>query len=623
MRFLLAILTVGAPFCAATADDLDTLIESDCASHGDPLPPAASDATFMRRVYLDVIGRTPSVGEARRFVDSPVVDKRSRLIDELLASDGYAKHWFHFWADLLRVSTDGAVTRSGIVGSAYAEWIQRALQNNVPYDQFVRDLVARQGNIWEPENAGAVGFYERDFGMGLDHFASLMRVFAGTRMECAQCHNHPFDRWTQKDFFQMAAFTHDVRAGKYPAIYEAVKGPERSAINTITVPMRFASVLPRPYPLKLPHDYAYDDAKPFQTVSAETVFGEKVTAQPGRSGAAVFADWLTSPSNPRFTRVIVNRLWAQLFGAALVPPPLDELRDDTTAWNPELEARLIGLMKDQQYDVRGFLAVIMKSKAYQRCCLTQEYQPGEPVRFAAPFLRRMSAEQVWDSMVTLIVDDPERPMIRRQIYRTRYLADLRSRAAKIDGSPERVAAWLRSGEGRQFVAARGREKTPEAGEQIQSLQDASDREFAALDRLKSTQPNRSEEFAEWKSLHHQLYRASELESPAPRGHFLRTFGQSDRMQISNANRDASAPQALAAMNGELTAGVANPFSHLARAAQKGTDPRERLETLYLGILGRFPTTREAEKLLPLLQESDGISFVSSVLLNCTEFLFIQ
>lgn len=623
MRLLLACLTLGACCFAAAASDLDALIERDVAARGEELPTAASDAAFMRRVYLDAIGRIPSVEEARRFLDSAANDKRSRLIDELLASDGYVKHWFHFWADLLRVSTDGDVTRSGIVGSAYTEWIQRALQNNVPYDQFVRDLVARQGNIWEPENAGAVGFYERDFGMELDHFSSLMRVFAGTRMECAQCHDHPFDRWTQKDFYQMAAFTHDVRAGKYPAIYEAIKGPERNAINVITVPMRFASVLPRPYPLKLPHDYAYDDAKPFQVVTAETVFGEKVTAQADRNGAELFADWLTSPENPRFTRVIVNRLWSQLFGASLAPPPLDDLRDDTQAWNPDLENALIGLMEELNYDQRGFLAKVMKSKAYQRRCLTEEYQPGASVHFAAPFLRRMSAEQAWDSLITLIVDDPERPMTRRQIYRTRYLADLRNRASKIDGNPERVAAWLRSSEGRQFVAARGREKVLEAEAEIKVLQEAADREFAALDRLKSTLPNRSADFAVWKSLHHELYRASELESPAPPGHFLRTFGQSDRMQISNANQDASVPQALASMNGELTAGVTNPFSHLSRAAHQVSEPQAQLKTLCLGILGRLPTDDEAGKLMPHLKDSGGVPFISGVLLNCTEFLFIQ
>lgn len=623
MRSLLAALTLWGSCLAGSANDLDARIERDVSSLGEVLPAPATDATFMRRAYLDVIGRIPTVEEARGFLNSPAEDKRSRLIDKLLASDGYGKHWFHFWADLLRVSTDGAVTRSGIVGSAYTEWIQRALRDNMPYDQFVRDLVARQGNIWEPENAGAVGFYERDFGMALDHFSSLMRVFAGTRMECAQCHDHPFDRWTQKDFYQMAAFTHDVRAGKYPAIYEAIKGPKRSAINVITIPMRFASVLPRPYPLKLPHDYAYDDAKPFQVVTAETVFGDKVTAQDGRNGAELFADWLTATDNPRFTRVIVNRLWSQLFGAPLGPPPLDDLRDDTKAWNPDLEASLIGLMQELKYDLRGFLATVMKSKAYQRRCLTEEYQPGASVHFAAPFLRRMSAEQAWDSLITLIVDDPERPMTRRQIYRTRYLADLRNRASKIDGNPEAVVAWLKSGEGRQFVAARGREKDPNAEAQIKALQEIADREFAALDRLKSTLPNRSADFAAWKSLHHELYRASELESPAPPGHFLRTFGQSDRMQISNANHDASVSQALASMNGELTAGVANPFSSLSRAATESVRLEAQLETLYLGILGRLPTDDEERKLLPTLQEPGGVPFISGALLNCTEFLFIQ
>lgn len=162
----------------------------------------------------------------------------------------------------MRVSTSVEVTRSGIVGSAYGEWIQKALDENRPFDHMVRDLIGRRGDVWEKENAGAVGFYQRDFAMPLEHFGILMHVFAGTRMECAQCHDHPFDRWTQMDFYSMAAFTYGVQAGKYPQIYGPVDGAGFTAVNKITIPMRFASVQVRDWPLKLPHDYAYDDARP-------------------------------------------------------------------------------------------------------------------------------------------------------------------------------------------------------------------------------------------------------------------------------------------------------------------------------------------------------------------------
>lgn len=284
------------------------------------------------------VGRAPTLTEANRFLDSSNPEKRDHLIDSLLDSDGYAEHWFHFWTDLLRLSTDSAITRSGVAGQAYSQWLLDSLKKNVPYDQFVRNLIGRQGNIGQKENAGAVGFYPRDFGMPLENFGNLMQLFAGTRMECAQYHNHPFDRWTQMDFYEMAAFTYSIRASKYPDIYTLTRGPERSTINQLTIPMRFGTVTSRANPLKLPHDYQYDDAESFTKIAASTSFGDSVSLQPGELQIAAFARWMTAPSHPR---VIVNHLWSRRFRAPLVPPPLDDLRDETLAYNPTLESGLM------------------------------------------------------------------------------------------------------------------------------------------------------------------------------------------------------------------------------------------------------------------------------------------
>ncbi len=597
--------------------EIDALIAADCEQHSVPIPAAADDATFLRRVYLDAVGRIPTVAESREFLASTDPEKRGQLIDSLLNSEGYAKHWFHFWADLLRVSTAAEITRSGIVGSAYCEWILQALRENRPYDQMVRDLVGRQGNIWEPENAGAVGFYLRDFAMPLEHFGVLMQIFTGTRMECAQCHDHPFDRWTQMDFHKMAAFTYGVRASKYPAIYEQIKGPDRAAINKITIPMRFASVLPRPYPIKLPHDYAYDDAKPHDTVAAETVFGRKVQAQgPLGSGAesTLFARWLTDPDHPRFTRVIVNRLWDQLFGAPLVPPPLDDLRDDTAAWNPALEAELMQRMIGSDFNLRSFLATVMKSSAYQRVASSHDYLPGERQTFEGPYLRRMSAEQVWDSYATLITVSADRPYYQRRSYRERYLNDLRVRAEKVcNKSPESVRAWLHSAEGRAFVARTGKAPSKVAD----SLAEQHQAQFRALDDFKDSSVGSKQQFSQWKALHSQLYRASELETPAPPGHFLRTFGQSDRTQANNSSRNSSVPQALALFNSEMTAAVLNPFSTILRLSSSAGDRRSQAETLFLGILTRPPSAAELA-----IAEQETPDDLAAALLATTEFLFI-
>ncbi len=597
--------------------EIDTLITADCEQHGLQIPALADDPIFLRRVYLDAIGRIPTVAESREFLASTDPEKRSQLIDSLLNSEGYAKHWFHFWADLLRVSTAAEVTRSGIVGSAYCEWILQALRDNRPYDQMVRDLVGRQGNIWEAENAGAAGFYLRDFGMPLENFGILMQIFSGTRIECAQCHDHPFDRWTQMDFHKMAAFTYGVRASKYPAIYEQIKGPDRAAINKITIPMRFASVLPRAYPIKLPHDYAYDDAKPLDTVTAETVFSAKVQAQgPLGSGAesAAFAHWLTAPDHPRFTRVIVNRLWKQLFGAELVPPPLDDLRDDTAAWNPTLEAELMQSMIDSDYNLRSFLAMVMKTTAYQRAASSLDYTPGERQTFESPYIRRMSAEQVWDSYATLITASPERPYYQRHSYRERYLNDLRVRADKVcNKNPESVRAWLHTAQGKAFAAQRGKAPSKVAD----SLAEQHREQFQSLDSFKDSSVGSVQQFSQWKALHSQLYRASELETPAPPGHFLRTFGQSDRTQANNSSRDSSVPQALALFNSEMTGAVLNPFSTVLRLSSSAGDRRSQTETLFLGILSRPPSAAELA-----IAEQETPEDIAAALLTTAEFLFI-
>lgn len=601
---------------------IDELIEKDCVANGIALPPRTSDAMFLRRVYLDSIGRIPKLSESRDFLESTDPEKREKLIDTLLASDGYSSHWFHFWADLLRVSTEVEVTRSAIVGTAYVEWIQNSLNENIPYDRMVRDLVGRQGNIWEPENAGAVGFYLRDFGMPLDHFGILMQVFAGTRMECAQCHDHPFDRWTQKEFHQMAAFTFGVRASKYPRIYEEITGPDRKAINQITIPMRFASVHSRAWPLKLPHDYAYDDASPHEEIAAKFVFGPETVSNEGDSSSAeTFARWLTDPEHPRFTRVIVNRLWNELFGAPLIPPPLDDLRDNTEAYLPELEEALIANMRDGEYDLRAFLATIMKSDAYQREASARENQRGERPFFESPYLRRMSAEQVWDSFVTLTTDDPDRPNLNRRAYGVRMLHDLRTRAEKVCGkSPEAVRVWLHTSAGKAFAEKPRSTSCPEADVLVEQHKVM----MKSLDLLKSFPTDgTSEQFNSWKVQHLSMYRASELQTPMPPSHFLRTFGQSDRSLPQNASRQSSIPQHLASLNGELSFAVLNPWSPLMRAAREAEEnplsgSASAVETMFLGTLSRPPTERELE-----LAEGESKENLAAALLNTAEFLFIR
>lgn len=407
---------------ASAARQIDAILAADWKKNHLQGNPEADDNTFVRRAYLDIIGRIPTTREAEDFLNAKETDKRARLIDTLLASEGYVQHAFNYWADVLRAQSNGQ--QAGVVtGAAYTDFIKQSLRDNKPYDQFVRDMVAAEGKAWDN---GAIGYYMRDRGMPLDNMANTVRVFLGTRIECAQCHNHPFDKWTQMQFYQMAAFTYGVQTQDYgysgtmggvrelmqereSALRASFKDPERPKRTKDMSREQYAALdkkyqeevravskkreearqrlrkeqqyLNRPMTdirdnmrytyvsysdkrkVTLPHDYKYDDAKPKSVVEPGTMMGHECNAQPGETPLDAYARWMTDKSNPRFTTVIVNRLWKRAFGMALIEP-LDELRDDTAPMVPELQSYLEKLMKDLDFDMKAFQKVLFNTTAY-------------------------------------------------------------------------------------------------------------------------------------------------------------------------------------------------------------------------------------------------------------------
>jgi hypothetical protein len=176
-----------------TAAEIDKRLGAGFAKAAVKAQPAAEDSRWMRRLYLDAIGRIPTYEEAKTFLESTAPDKREKLVDQLLASEGYVGHMYNYFCYLLRATsslgTDG--TRSGV---PYLRWIRESVANNKPYDKFTYELLTTSGGGWE-EGKGAVGYFERDRGMPLDNMANTTRIFLGTHIECAQCHDHPYDKW--------------------------------------------------------------------------------------------------------------------------------------------------------------------------------------------------------------------------------------------------------------------------------------------------------------------------------------------------------------------------------------------------------------------------------------------
>ncbi|MEM0897122.1 MAG: DUF1549 domain-containing protein, partial [Verrucomicrobiota bacterium] len=400
------------------ARQIDALVTKGYAEEDITPNRLADDNTFVRRAYLDIVGRIPSTSETEEFLRSKDLNKRAQLIDKLLNSPGHLSHEFNFWADILRVTRTipGQDPNNAL---RYANWVKDALAKNMPYDQFVRELVTADGLI---DENGAVGFYLRDRGMPLDHMAATVQVFLGTQLVCAQCHDHPFDDWTQMDYYKLAAFSSPVAAVRAPdsaneatnemrkVIAKSMDGTEqREAQRTLgnfTVNFRNSVVAETKNELRLPHDYQYNDAKPKEVVKPETPFGDMAYVKPGEQRSEKYAAWMTSPNNPQFTKVIANRLWKRALGAGVFEP-VDNVAEDDLGSNPELMEYLIQLMKEVDYDMRAFYRVVYNTKTYQREASAYDPLSGKDYTFPGPVLRRMSAEQMWDSLVTLVRAEPD------------------------------------------------------------------------------------------------------------------------------------------------------------------------------------------------------------------------
>lgn len=701
------------------SQQIDALIEAGYKKHGVEPNEPAPDSVLVRRIYLDIAGRIPTKDEAAAFIGSKAPGKSAKLIQQLLASEGYTNHWFNYWADLLRINRTANNTQ--FITPYYSEFIKDFLRENRPYDEFVRDLLTTDGAAWD---SGAIGYYLRDRGMPLDNMSNTIRVFLGTRLECAQCHDHPFDSWTQMDYYQMAAFSYDMQSNyRSPLLQDVqryVSGNQqrrremdsvsrenqaalRNVFQEVMRPLRYTSIQEQDLTLRLPDDYQYDNAKPKQAIEPKTMFG--ADAEASLDG---YAAWMTSKENPRFAKVIANRLWKEVFGIGLVEP-VDELTDETVASNPELMAFLEERLKAMDYDIKAFLSMLYNTQTYQRRATKAEIFAGEPYYFPGPVLRRMSAEQVWDSFVTLINPAPDaRPeqaiaqdearlgtvhKIHEAIYAleteefvegvkkvaeaagegAEKVRELQAQAAEARKNKDEALARQLANEANRFrgdVRAQVRENIYEPGwvklvasgkaaetfgeeaasgpmvgsdeermmgmtmsrggggarmsREMQAQQRERIRELAI--ELGITDRNELREFAEFLvRMMEKAQRAANLPSPAPAGHFLREFGQSDRDVIENANDKASLPQALQLMNGPYADALVSKYGVLARQFMKEETPEGRLNVIFLSLYSRYPTKAEKYYMTPLVAELGDQAYKDLVfaILNTQQFIFIQ
>ena len=568
--------------------------------------PASPDTLFLRRIYLDAIGRIPTQEEAEIFLADRSPDKRSKLINQLLNSPGYTMHMYNWLADMLRVKDDYG---KGAKSYLYEDWLKNQIAMNVTWDHMVRQMLTADGKL---NQNGAAGFLLRDAQMPLDGVSNLLTTFLGANVACAQCHDHPFAIWSQHDFYSMAAFF-----GATDGFHERVYGETRrllksDALSNLNRGMANQILASNPYnlvdltknKLKFPPDYKYKDAAPGQLTTPGLIRWSDTTKdnpayQLDASGSQQlrnqFADWMVHPENPRFATAIANRLWKKVFGIA-VQEPVSDIDDPKEASNPELLAQLTTYMKQAKFDLREFQRILFHTAAYQRLASKPPEDP-KTYRFPGPVIRRMSAEQVWDSIIALTTGaDADNILLRRgdDLQKT----DIPDNQITV----EAVRAVIEEmKESRTMIRSGGKKGGGNANPKA----------LAAY--YEGGVPSYRNGLL--------LARASEIQQPAPENHFLRLFGQSDRLVSDSNTVDGSVPQLLQLMNGPVQEMITRN-SLVITQATKATEASDQITSLYLSFLSRPPTSGEMKKSLDAMKDGLAAPDLSWVLLNSREFLFI-
>ncbi len=628
---------------------IDLILEKAHRNEKVQIPNDLEEGPLVRRLYLSVAGRIPSYDETTAYLANESDRQKSMLIDSLLLSPAYESQMFNWWADLLRLQSRMRGGNQIGAGELYNHWVKEQVAANKPFDQVAYSLVTAEGYPWED---GAAGYYLRDAGMELDNMSNTTQLFLGTQMVCAQCHNHPFDKWTQKEYYEMAAFTYgistrmgsDLQARIRNHFSSTFKGfsPQqkkkkiqskdavamRRALQEMMRPLQYGA-RHTARKLTLPHDYQYDDAKPKEGVSPTPIFGEISGLLEAEDKVHSYGKWMTSSENPRFTKVIANRMWKKVFGRGLVEP-VDDWRDDTQASIPELLDRLEKLMIRVDYDLREFQRVLLNVKAFGREATHYEVANDQPYYFEGPILTRMSAEQLWDSFVSLSV-----PYADERVRDPNAIKEKLSRFAeyqkKMEGlEPEALVKLANRGtEANKLVLKR----MDQIQKDLNEAQEADDREAVSRLRREYGQARNEQRtlFAKlimgddfdvrslygrgmsanpsdprWKGFSSNLMRASEIQTPAPPGHFLREFGQSDREIIENSNRQASVPQALTLLNGVIYGAVFSPASPLSQNLARARSEEEKVKVLFLSLLNREPSTEETQDCLEIVQRKSTL-----------------
>jgi hypothetical protein len=324
-----------------------------------------TDEEFLRRIYYDVIGLPPTPEEARAFLEDKSADKRARVIDRLLERPEHAEFWALKWGDLLKIRFD-LMNDKGTWGMY--RWIRDSVASNKPFDRFVRDIVVAEGSCDENPAAN----YWRVFTDPNDASEATVQIFLGIRLMCAKCHDHPFEKWVQKDYYGMSAFFAQV----------ARKGNARRGDLVIF------------------HNDAVAQARHPTTgeiLNPKYLDGQSIPVSGQQEGRELLAEWMIRKDNPFLARATVNRLWSHLFGKGIIEP-VDDIRSSNPAVNEPLLDALAKDFIEHDFNVRYILRTMLNSRTYQASARVNRFNQDDRQNFSHAIPRRLSAEQILDTL---------------------------------------------------------------------------------------------------------------------------------------------------------------------------------------------------------------------------------
>ena len=343
---------------------IDELVIGKLRQLNIPPSPQAGDAEFLRRAYLDTLGVLPTPAETQAFLADLAADKRDRLIESLLARPEFVDYWAYKWSDLLLVSSRKL---KGPAVWSFAQWIREAVEANIPWDQFARQVVTARGSTLE--NGAANYFVLHKDPKGLNEATTV--TFLGLSIGCAQCHDHPLERWTLDDYYGMANLFARVRTKDTGVDGESVV--VAAELGNIKHPTRTITPIPRP------------------------LDGTALEENDPADRREHLANWLTAKDNPYFAKALVNRVWANYMGRGLVEM-VDDLRATNPPTNPELLQALADWFVREGYDLKKLVRLIMQSAAYQRSAVALPGNAADDRFYSHFLLKRLSAEVLLDAL---------------------------------------------------------------------------------------------------------------------------------------------------------------------------------------------------------------------------------